>query len=447
VTRAEVRRAAEAVLDHPGADAVEVVIGAASSGVTRYAGSEIIQNIGRDELQAFVRVVVGDRAASAATNQLDAGHMTTAAGAALEAARASLPDPDFPGLPSPAEVGEATPVGRWDDDTAAASPAQRAEAVKEIVAATAAGAAAGIYETGAHAWAVISSEGIDCFDAFTRCVMTCLADVGDATGWGDDSSHALSEVDAAGAARRAIAKAEASRGATDAEPGSYDVVLEPVAAGTLLDYLSYAGFGAKQMLEGESFFAERRGQGVADPSVTIVDDVRHPRSVGIGFDFEGLPRQRVAVIDGGVATGPVSDLRSARKLSEPPTGHSSGSAEFGAYAANIIMEPGHQDLEELIAGVEEGFLVTRFHYVNILDRPTTLLTGMTRDGTFRISGGEVAGPVRNFRFAQSVLEALANVRGVGRDLVALAPEFGSFGSTAAPALRVDGFHFASTTSH
>jgi predicted Zn-dependent protease len=186
---------------------------------------------------------------------------------------------------------------------------------------------------------------------------------------------------------------------------------------------------------------------VAADEVTVADDVAHPLSVGLGFDFEGVPKQRVAVIDSGVATGPVTDLRTALKLGGRSTGHNSGSNEFGPFASNVILHGGDKSLEELIGGIEQGFLVTRFHYVNILDRPETLLTGMTRDGTFRISGGEIAEPVHNFRFAQSVLGALASVKALGSDVAAFAPDYGSFGSSVAPSVHVGEFHFASRTSH
>jgi predicted Zn-dependent protease len=112
-----------------------------------------------------------------------------------------------------------------------------------------------------------------------------------------------------------------------------------------------------------------------------------------------------------------------------------------------VLEPGDASLEELVAGIDDGFLVTRFHYVNVLDRPETLLTGMTRDGTFRIRKGEIAGAVRNFRFAESVLGALGSARRIGRQVGSFAPEFGAFGWTVAPAVHVGDFHFASTTSH
>jgi PmbA protein len=443
----EARAAAAAVLDLPGADGVEVAVHASSAAVTRYANSEIIQNTDRDELRVYVRVVTDGRSATATTNQLAGDRVAGAARGALEAARASLPDEDFPGLAHPDAVGRADAIGRTDETTGRTTASERAAAVRSILAAAGGGSAAGVVETGVQAYAVFNSNGIDCFDTFTRAVATALVDDGEATGWGESSSHAIADLDFAGLGRLAADKAAAGHGATDARPGEYEVVLEPPAVAVLLDYLAYVGFGAKQVVEGESFLATRAGAEVAAPSVTIADDVRHPRSVGIGFDFEGVPRRRVAVVDTGIARGPVTDLRTARQLGTSPTGHHSGSNEFGPYASNVVLEVGDQSYEDLVGAVGRGLLVTRFHYVNVLDRPSTLLTGMTRDGTFVIRDGTIAEPVHNLRFSQSVLEALASVAGVGRDLQAFAPDFSSFGSTVAPALRVGRFRFSSGTSH
>jgi predicted Zn-dependent protease len=423
------------------------MVSASNDALTRYANSEIIQNTVKTELRANVKVVVGDRSASSSTTQLDPEHLQAAAARALEAANASVPEEDAVGLPTPEEVGRPEPIFRWDDATAEASPATRADAVNEILKVAGDGNAAGIYQTGGHCYAVFNSHGIDCFDAYSRANMTCLIDVGDATGWGEAASHSASLVDVSAAAQRARDKADAGRGPGDAKPGTYEVILEGPASAGLIDYLGYMGFGAKSMIEGESFFSSRKGEKVAADIVTIADDVAHPHSVGIGFDFEGVPKQRIAVIDDGTAVRPATDRKTARQLGERSTGHNSGSSEFGPYTFNLVLEAGDKSTEELIAEVKDGFLVTRFHYVNILDRPATELTGMTRDGTFRIRNGELAGAVHNFRFAQSALAALKSVLGVGRDLEAIAPDYTSFGSTVAPAIRVGEFHFASVTSH
>lgn len=447
LTAGAARAAAGPVLGLPGTDAVEVVLTASRMGLTRYARSEIIQNIVRNELRAQVRVVVGDRVASAATNQLDAASLMRAAARAREAATVSLPDEGFPGLPSPERVGRAEGIFRWDEDTAIASPDRRAAAVRAMLAASGSDNSAGIFETSAHCFAVINSLGIDCFDAFTRCVTTCLVDDGEATGWGEASSHAVSQIDPESAARTAASKAARGHDPVEAEPGEHAVLLEPSAVALMLDYLSYVGMGAKQVLDGESFLATRAGEQVAAPCVTVEDDVRHGDSVGIGFDFEGVPRRKACIIESGRAVGPVTDLRTAPALGVTPSGHYSGWSEFGPYASNVVMHDGDASTEDLLAAVGDGFLVTRFHYVNVLDRPSTLLTGMTRDGTFRIRGGQIAEPVRNFRFSQSVLDALAATTRVGSEVRAFPPDFGSFGSFVAPSLAVGAFNFASTTTH
>ena len=440
-------RAAETVMDFDGADDVEVVVLGSRTGLTRYARSEIIQNTVRSEVRAYVRVVTGAQVATTVTTQLDEEHMRRAAASALEAAQAARPDPEWPGLPSPDQVGSAEGLFRYDQATATSPPSMRADKVAGILSAAEVTNAAGVFETSAHSFSVLSSAGMDCFDAHTRCVTTCLVDTGSSTGWGEASSYAAGRVDADAAARKALTKATSSAAAEDAVAGHYTVVLEPPAVAALIEFLSYCGMGAKQMIEGESFLTGKQGAKVASPAITVADDVWHEGSVGIGFDFEGVPKQRVAVIDDGVATGPVTDWRTSRKLGVEPTGHGSGSSEFGPYASHLVLEAGEDSFDDLIAGVDDGFVVTRFHYVNILDRPSTLLTGMTRDGTFRVRGGRVAGPVHNFRFAQSVLDALDSVTGVGHEISAFAPDYGSFGCTVAPALRIEDFNFASTTSH
>jgi len=90
---------------------------------------------------------------------------------------------------------------------------------------------------------------------------------------------------------------------------------------------------------------------------------------------------------------------------------------MGGIATNLFMAPGTQSVEELIAGVERGLLVTEFWYTRILDPKTQVVTGLTRNGTFLIEGGEIVGGVPNLRFTQSYVDALrpGNVLGVADD--------------------------------
>ena len=80
--------------------------------------------------------------------------------------------------------------------------------------------------------------------------------------------------------------------------------------------------------------------------------------------------------------------------------------------------------DELVAGLDRGLLVTRFHYTNPVHPKLAIVTGMTRDGTFLVEDGRIVGPVRNLRFTQSYLEALAATSAVSRERRTLKGDFG-----------------------
>ena len=82
---------------------------------------------------------------------------------------------------------------------------------------------------------------------------------------------------------------------------------------------------------------------------------------------------------------------------------------------DMVMAAGDVAHEDLIGGLDRGLLVTRFHYTNPVHPKLAIVTGMTRDGTFLVEGGRIVGPVRNLRYTQSYLEALAGVVAVGRE--------------------------------
>jgi len=142
----------------------------------------------------------------------------------------------------------------------------------------------------------------------------------------------------------------------------------------------------------------------------------------------------------------VYDLRTAKQAGKATTGHALPPPNpEGPFPLNLFMEPGKATLEEMIASTERGLLVTRFHYSNIVHPVESTITGMTRDGTFWIEGGEVAYPVKNFRFTQSIIEALTNTESIGRD-TELASEF-FFSASRVPALKIASFKFSGRSDH
>jgi PmbA protein len=435
---------AEVALGTGGADDVEALVYRQAGGLTRFASSRIHQSAWREDLWVRVRVVVdGNRVGTATVHAADADAVRRTARRAAEVAATMPPDPGYPGMPGPAPYPEA---GRHDQATADADPATRAGLVAGVIRRLPAGVtAAGACETRELEIALANTRGVRAAGATTAASFSILADAGSGTGWAEATEPALADLDVAALGERAARKAVDSLDPRELPPGAYPVVLEPNAASVMVQWLGWLGFGAKAYDEGRSFLVGRLGQRVCSPLVTIVDDATAADTIGVGFDFEGVPKRRVTLIDEGVAASLVYDFRAATGHGVEPTGHGlpAPSAE-GALPMHLAMLPGQTPQAELVAGLERGLLVTRFHYTNLVNLMDTTITGMTRDGTFWVEDGKVVGAVRNLRFTQSILDALSSVRAVGAE-TELAAEDG-YGAARAPALAIDRFSFSSATT-
>src|SRR5439155_13380768 len=157
----------------------------------------------------------------------------------------------------------------------------------------------------------------------TDAAVLALAAVDGASGYAEQSGWRIADVDPAGAAREAVAKAERTRGATEIEPGSYSAVLEPYAFAELLLYFAYDAFGALGLLEERSYAAGRIGEKVFDERFSLADDALDPRGLPKAFDFEGSPKARVELVENGVLRDVVWDRATAKRAGEgrKTTGH------------------------------------------------------------------------------------------------------------------------------
>jgi PmbA protein len=436
---------AEAALGTEGADDVEALVHRQAGGLTRFASSRIHQSAWREDLWVRVRVVVdGNRVGTATVHAAEADAVRATARRAAEVAATMPPDPGYPGMPGPAS--SYPEAGRHDPATAAADPGSRAGLVAGVIGRLPAGVtASGACETREVELALANTRGVRAAGATTAASFSVLADAGSGTGWAEATEPALADLDVAALGERAARKAVDSREPRELPPGVYPVVLEPNAASVMVQWLGWLGFGAKAYDEGRSFLVGRLGQRVCSPLVTIVDDALRPDTIGVGFDFEGVPKRRVTLIDEGVAASLVYDFRAATGHGVEPTGHGlpAPSAE-GALPMHLAMLPGQTPQADLVGGLERGLLVTRFHYTNLVNLMETTVTGMTRDGTFWVEDGKVVGAVRNLRFTQSILDALSSVRAIGAE-TELAAEDG-YGAARAPALAIDRFSFSSATT-
>jgi predicted Zn-dependent protease len=393
--RDELQRLLEEAIRRSPAEQTEVVLLASDSALTRFANSGIHQNVAESDAEVRVRAVVGTRSGVAIGNRLDAEALARAAETATAIARLQPENPDFPGLAEPQPI---EPVEAYSAATAEYQPEQRARAVKVAcdLAVERGLVASGAYSTSAHEVAVANSRGHFAYDAGTRAHFTTVVMGDDSSGYAERAAIDATALDVEAAAREAVDKAVRSRAPVDAEPGEYRVVLEPYAVEEMISYLAYIGLGAQAVQEGRSFLNGRVGEQLAAPTVNLWDDGRDPRGLPMAFDFEGTPKQRVAFFQQGVARDVVYDRATAARAGRASTGHGLPPPNtHGPLPSHLFLGTGDASYEDLLAGVERGIWVTRFWYVNVVHPTETILTGMTRDGTFLIERGELARPIRN----------------------------------------------------
>jgi predicted Zn-dependent protease len=435
----EVVRLAEAA----GATEAEALVVAGESSLTRFANSEIHQNVTSSEIQANLRFVVGRRVGVTSSGRTDAeGIRALVERAAAIAANVEELE-DWAGLPGAASAEQLDVA--WSDGTAAASPELRAAGARAVIAAAdAAGVTAfGSFSTDAEAVAVANSRGVAAAERRTTSqLLTVSMGPDNGTGYAEQCAIDATTIDAAAIGLESAERARASANPVSIDPGDYPVVLHHYAVVDLLDMLGYLGFSALAVQEDRSFW--EAGRRVGSPLVTITDDGRDPNGLPMGFDAEGVPKQRLALLDAGVCRDLAFDQQTGARAGRGSTGHGLPAPNpYGPFPTNMVMNAGDASLEELVGGLDRGLLVTRFHYTNPVHSKKVIITGMTRDGTFLVEGGRIVGPVRNLRFTMSYLDALANVEAVSRERRCIR---GFLGGTVVPSVRLSSFSFTGATA-
>jgi len=435
----EVVRLSEAA----GATEAEALVVSGESSLTRFANSEIHQNVASTEVLVNLRFVRGRRVGVASTGRADAEGMRALVDRAAAIAANVEELEDWAGLPQ-AEGTQALEIA-WSDGTADASPELRADGARAVIAAAdAAGVTAfGSFSTDAEAVAVANSRGIRAGERRTTSqLLTVSMGPDNGTGYAEQCSIDATTIDAAAIGREAAERARASANPVAIDPGDYPVVLHHYAVVDLLDMLGYLGFSALAVQEDRSFW--EAGRRVGSPLVTVTDDGRDPAGLPMGFDAEGVPKQRLSLLDAGVCRDLAYDQQTGARAGRASTGHGLPAPNpWGPFPSNMVMGAGDATMEELIGGLDRGLLVTRFHYTNPVHSKKVIITGMTRDGTFLVEGGRIVGPVRNLRFTMSYLDALANVEAVSRERRCIR---GFLGGSVVPSLRLSSFSFTGATA-
>ena len=406
------RRIAGKIFKLSDADETEVEIGVISDALTRFANNTIHQNVAEQVLTVSVRTVLDGRTARATTNKTDDESLRRVVAASKALARSQPRIPGLLPMPGPKKYGK---VARYFENTAYATPADRARAVARVteLAEKNRQTAAGIFTTGVTQSAIVNTKGLFASHRQTRAEFSITILESDSSGWAKANAPDLGGIDPDALARSASEKSAASRNPSEEAPGRWTVILEPAAVLDLVGFLFY-DFAGTAVKDQRSCFNKRMGKRVMGENITLHDDVFHPLQSGAPFDGEGMPRQQVLLVDKGVPSNLVYSRATAKKMKAKPTGHGMPLPnDYGEAPMNLVFGGGSSSVDEMVRSTERGVLVTRLWYIREVDPYEKVLTGMTRDGTFLVQDGRIAGGIRNFRFNQGILEMLSNVELLG----------------------------------
>ncbi|WP_110183470.1 metallopeptidase TldD-related protein [Nocardioides solisilvae] len=241
----------------------------------------------------------------------------------------------------------------------------------------------------------------------------------------------------------------------DLPAGRHDTILPPDAVADLM-IDTYWSAGARVAHEGQSVFS-RRGGGtrigdrVAAPGVRLFSDPGRPGLECAPFVVAHASGNTSSVFDNGLPLAPTPWLEDGRLAALLQTRHSAGLTGQPTTPAvdNLVLEVegASGSVDDLVRDLDDGLLVTCLWYIREVDPQTLLLTGLTRDGVYRVEGGEVTGAVNNFRFNESPVDLLGRFSAAGATVPAFSREWGEdyFSRTAMPPLRVPDFNMSSVS--
>lgn len=370
-----------------------------------------------------IRVIKDGRTGYAYAGTLDEAVLTEVFAEARDNVQFGTPD-QWAGLAEPDGVAK-VPQELWNEELANFPTARKIEIAKELEKLTLATDARvriddSNYDDAYGETAFATTTGIRAWGRENGCFVSVgtLADDGDETqtGFGFSVGRSPNEFNLGRAAREAADRATRLLGATKPASKRTTVVLDPYVTAQFLRVLS-GSFSGENVQKGRSFFAERMGEVVANPIITLIDDPTNPLAYSAtDIDGEGLAARRNVLIENGVLKTFLHSSYSARRGNTKSTGsavRTGGTPGVSCLAMQLV--PGTATQDELIAGVDDGVLI---QMVQGLHSGVNPISGDFSTGAsgLLITNGQVGAPVREFTIASTLQRMLLDVVAVGGDV-------------------------------
>jgi PmbA protein len=414
--------ASKVAAEAQGGEQVEAFVGNSTSTSVRVHGGEIESLTQATTAGIGVRVVRDGRQGFAYAGSLAPDVVAEVLAEARDNATYAQPE-EWVGLAEPDGV-EPPEVDLWRDGLAGMATERKVALALELERAVRArdprisGVRVAQWGDGSGVGAVATSTGIAVAGRSTFCHLSVQALATDGndtkTGYGVSVGREPADVDLAEAADDAADRATRLLGAVQPASGTVTLVLEPRMAATLLGVVA-GTLNGESVLKGRSPFADRAGEQISSPLVTLVDDPTDPESLGADrHDGEGLATRRIPLVVGGVLQGFLHNTMTGRRAGVPSTASAVRGFRStpGVGAQALAVAPGAGTLDDLIAGVDHGVLVQSMTGLHSGVNPVSGDFSVGVEGLM-LRGGARAEPFREATVASTLQRLLLDVSAVG----------------------------------
>ena len=411
------------------------------SALTRFANSQIHQNVDEESADVYLTVHKDGKTLSRSKNITAIKSSKEFIEEALDSLQESPEDTTWAGLTSKTDSHD----GYLEKHEP--SPDERANLVKDFVNEGKDMNAAGYCSTYINNFFIWNTNGLNSTDTSSSAFIDGIFRTDTSAGSSHRGAVDIKDLNAAQTGNEAASLAIDSQNPVDIDPGKYEVILGHEAVSTILVFLSVYGLNAKSKIDGMSPILINEKQ--FDEKITLIDTPEDDESIGFKIDASGAKKHNLEVIKNGIPNTFFHTRRTAKELNMKNTYHElfGWGDNFGGIATNLELSKGNTSHEDMISSVKKGIFINEFWYCRVLDPITQVVTGLNRNGSFLIEDGKITKPVGRLRFTQSFITSLSqgNVISVGDTSRYADSEFGE-GMLKVPKLHLKEFNFTGGVS-
>lgn len=379
-------------------DELSLRIYSENQNLSRFAENHIIQNVTKRTNHIYITSFKGKSTGTSKTEDISDESLQRNLRRAEEIAINSPDDPEFVETLEPVEIND---VDRYSENTRDLTPLQKAIEISEIKkeAVKKGMEIAGQYLNGEYKVGFVNSKGHIAFHSYTFANFSITAMLEDSSGYSSITDEDINKINSKRVAEVAFNKAIIGKNPEELKAGEYKVIFEPQAIVDFIPFLKWT-MDRRASDEGYVYYSNRMGKKIASDNINFYSNPYNNKNPSQPFVSEsGLPLGKIYWIENGILKNLQTSRYWAKKKNIKPIGSPS----------NFIFDGGYKSKDEIIEGADDALLITRLWYIRFVNRMDMNLTGMTRDGLYRVKNGKIVNAYKNMRFNDSPIRLLNSV--------------------------------------